>query len=296
MSSTRRASLLAVFAHPDDEIFCGGMLSNLSERGARVTLACATSGEAGKTHPSIGGVADLGALRAEELRLSCARLGIDPPVMLGFHDSGRHERLRRDDPRALINVEMLDVEAAVRNVIFEVKPQIIVTFDPHGSYYHPDHVAVHRAVTAAFWSSGVLGDEAPARLFYGMFTIDVFGTFAEASRGRGVIDGLDPEIFAASPSTIACSFDARAYVKRKLAAMAAHRSAFGLTMDMLDHPPAPVEGLLRAFRQAFDREDFVLAGIRGPIARWPLPDVFDGLSAGAIDDRTFCQDSVASLG
>ena len=89
MTSIRRGSLLIVLAHPDDEIFHGGVLAHLSERGVRVTLACATDGEAGKPHPSVGPVEDLGALRVEELRLSCARLGIDEPLLRRFHDSAR---------------------------------------------------------------------------------------------------------------------------------------------------------------------------------------------------------------
>ena len=114
MTSSRRASLLAVFAHPDDEIFHGSMLARLSEQGVRVTLACATNGEAGKPHASVGAVDDLGALRVEELKLSCERLGIEPPVLLGFHDSACGERLRHGDSRALANVDMVDVEAAIR--------------------------------------------------------------------------------------------------------------------------------------------------------------------------------------
>ena len=197
MTRIRRASLLVVLAHPDDEIFHGGVLAHLSERGVRVTLACATDGEAGKPHPSVGPVDDLGALRVEELELSCARLGIEEPVLLRFHDSARKERQRHDDPHALANVDMLDVEAAIRGIIADVKPQVIVTFDPHGGYYHPDHVAIQRATTAAFFSSGGLGDEAPERLFYATMLRDVFRVFAEASRGRGIIDGLDPDVFAA---------------------------------------------------------------------------------------------------
>jgi len=60
MTRNRQASLLVVLAHPDDEIFHGGVLAHLSERGVRVTLACATDGEAGKAHPSVGPVEDLG--------------------------------------------------------------------------------------------------------------------------------------------------------------------------------------------------------------------------------------------
>src|SRR5262245_28160577 len=211
MSDIRRASLLVVLAHPDDEIFPGGILAHLSERGARVTLVCATDGEAGKAHPSVGPVEDLGALRVEELRLSCGRLGLEPPVLLRFHDSARKERQRRDDPHALANVDMLDVEAAIRAVITDVKPQVIVTFEPHGVYYHPDHVAIQRAATAAFFSSGALAADAPERLFYASILRDVFARLAEASRGRGIVDGLDPDVFAAAPDMVAVSFDASAY-------------------------------------------------------------------------------------
>jgi N-acetyl-1-D-myo-inositol-2-amino-2-deoxy-alpha-D-glucopyranoside deacetylase len=279
MAHTRRASLLVAFAHPDDEIFHGGVLAHLSQRGVRVTLACATNGEAGKAHPSVGPVQDLGALRVEELRLSCARLGIEEPVLLRFHDSARKERQRHDDPHALANVDMLDVEAALRGIIAEVKPHVIVTFEPHGGYYHPDHVAIQRATTAAFYSSGAMGDEAPQRLFYSALSHDVFVTFAEASRGRGFLDGLNADVFSASPETIAVSFDAAPYVDQKLSALAAHQSAFGVTLEMLKDPPPGAAQMLRAFRPVLEREVFLLGGARSALPRWPLEDFFDGLEA-----------------
>jgi GlcNAc-PI de-N-acetylase len=130
MAHKRRASVLVAWAHPDDEIFHGGILAHLAERGARVTLVCATDGEAGKTHPSVGPVDDVGALRVEELRRSCARLGIEEPVLLRFHDSARKERQRHDDPHALANVDMLDVETALRGIIADVKPHVVLTFEP----------------------------------------------------------------------------------------------------------------------------------------------------------------------
>jgi N-acetyl-1-D-myo-inositol-2-amino-2-deoxy-alpha-D-glucopyranoside deacetylase len=277
MTLKRRASLLVALAHPDDEIFHGGILAHLADRGARVTLVCATDGEAGKPHPSVGRVDDLGALRVEELRRSCARLGIDQPVLLRFHDSARKERQRRDDPHALANVDMLDVEAALRAVVNEVKPHVMLTFEPHGGYYHPDHVAIHRAATAAFFASGGLGSEAPERLFYGAMLREVFLEFAAASRGRGFLDGLDPDLFSTSPGMVAVTFDARAYLDRKLSALAAHQSAFGLTAEMLKSPPAPAAQMLQAFQPVLEREVFVLGGTRGPVRRWPLDDLFDGV-------------------
>jgi N-acetyl-1-D-myo-inositol-2-amino-2-deoxy-alpha-D-glucopyranoside deacetylase len=277
MTSNRRASLLIVLAHPDDEIFHGGVLAHLSERGVRVTLACATDGEAGTAHPSIGSVEDLGALRVEELRLSCTRLGIEEPVRLRFHDSARKERQRHDDPHALANVDMLDVEAAIRGIMADVKPHVILTFEPHGGYYHPDHLAIQRATTAAFFSSGVMGSEAPERLFYTTLLRDVFRGLADATRGRGIIDGLNPDVFAAAPEMIAVSFDASPYLERKFSALAAHRSVFGVTTEMLADPPPGAAPMLQAFRPVFEREVFLLGGARGPIRRWPLTDFFDGL-------------------
>lgn len=285
MTNTRRASLLIVLAHPDDEVFHGGVLAHLSERGVRVTLVCATDGDAGKVHPSVGPVSDLGALRIEELRLSCSRLGIDDPVLLRFHDSARKERQRHDDPHALANVDMLDVEAALRGIIADVKPHVIVTFEPHGWYYHPDHVAIQRATTAVFFASGVMGHEAPERLFYATMDRDVFRGLADATRGRGIADGLDPDVFAAAPEMIAVSFDASPHVDRKFFALTAHRSAFGVTPEMLPHPPPGAAEILRTFRPVFEREVFMLGGARGPVPRWPLPDFFDGLETSARDLR-----------
>lgn len=279
MISPRPASLLVVLAHPDDEIFHGGILAHLSERGVRVTLVCATNGEAGKSHPSVGAVDDLGALRVEELKMSCERLGIDPPVLLGFHDSARKERQRHDDPRALANVEMLEIEAAIRRVIEDVKPHVILTFDPHGGYYHPDHLAVQRATTAAFFSSGAMGDTAPERLFYATLLRDVFRGLAEKSRGRGITDGLDADVFGTAPEMIAVTFDATTFLNRKLLALAAHRSAFGVTEEMLKSPPPGAREMLDAFRPVFEREVFVMGGTRIPTKEWPLRDFFDGVQS-----------------
>jgi N-acetyl-1-D-myo-inositol-2-amino-2-deoxy-alpha-D-glucopyranoside deacetylase len=285
MASLRHASVLAVYAHPDDELFHGGgMLAHLADRGARVTLACATKGEAGKPHPTVGHVTDLGAHRAEELRRSCALLGLGEPVFLGFHDSARKERVRRDDPLALVNVDMLEIEAAINRVIEDVQPHVIVTFDPHGGYYHPDHLAVHRATTAAFFSSGTLGANAPERLFYSAFTVDDFLEHRKRSEGWGVTAGLDANVFAVAAEMVACEFDARPYMDRMFVAFAAHQSAFGTTKEMLDSPPPEQAKRLHAFRVLMEHEVFTLGAARGVIARWPLTDLFDGVSARGTAD------------
>ena len=287
MTSSRRASLLVVLAHPDDEIFHGGMLTHLSEQGVRVTLACATNGEAGKPHPSVGSVDDLGALRVEELRLSCDRLGIEPPVLLGFHDSARGERQRHGDARALANVDMLEVEAAIRRIIQDVTPQVLLTFDPHGGYYHPDHLAVQRATTAAFFSSGTMGrtshrsDCSTARC-----CATCFGVWPRRVAGAVSRTASTPTCSERRPEMVAVSFDARSLVHQKFMALAAHRSAFGVTEEMLSSPPPGAREMLDAFRPVFEREVFVLGGTRISTPHWPLRDLFDGIHSAELERVT----------
>ena len=262
MANTRRPTVLAVYAHPDDEIFHAGVLAHLSAQGARVQPLVLTHGEAGKVHDPSMQVSDMAAVRGEEMRLSCERLGIEPPLFLDFHDSARGDRVRRDDPRALANVDMLEVEAAILAVVRDVKPHVIVTHDPHGGYYHPDHLATHRAVTAAFYSSGSLGEQAPERLFYEVIERETFRAFVEASRGQGPAGGLDADVCGTPQSMIALSFDAKPYAELKLRALAAHRSQFGLTLDTIHNPPPPAAAMLRAFAPVFERESFVLGATR----------------------------------
>jgi LmbE family N-acetylglucosaminyl deacetylase len=273
--------VLAVFAHPDDEILYAGLLADCAMRGSRVTLAAATTGDAGRVlDPAMEPVGDISALRVEELRLSCQRIGVDPPRFLGFRDSGRGPRLRRDEPRALVNVDFIEVVRAIVDLICELRPQVVLTHDPLGGYYHPDHMVVHRAVTAAFFSAGAGGREAPLRLLYGAASRDAFRQFARALRGRGVADGLDPELFGVEPATVALSLDARPFAGQKRGALAAHRSQFGLTLDnMAAPPPGRPADALAALGPMLDREVYLLGGTRTAIARWPLAGAFDGLNS-----------------
>jgi N-acetyl-1-D-myo-inositol-2-amino-2-deoxy-alpha-D-glucopyranoside deacetylase len=282
MTTTRRPSLLMVVAHPDDEIFHGGVLAHLSRRGTRVQLLSLTHGEAGKVRDPSHQVSDLAALRAEELRLSCARLGIEEPRILDFHDSGRGQSLRVDDARALVNVDTLEVEAAIRAAIVDAKPQVIVTHDPHGGYAHPDHIVTCRAVTGAFYSSGVMGGDAPERLLYTAIERETFRVFADVSRGKGPGGGLDPDVFGTAEPMIALSFDARPYMELKLAAMAAHRSQFGLTVETVHNPPPHAAEMMGAIRPVLERESFTLGAVRGRITRWPLADFFEGLETAGL--------------
>ncbi len=261
-------TLLAVFAHPDDEAFSvGGTLAHYAERGVRVVLACATRGEAGKmTDPGMT-VSDLGAQREEELKRACEALGIPAPVFLGFHDSGRDERTRRDDPLALMNVDVFALEARIRSLIEEVRPQVMVTFDPHGGYGHIDHLQVHRATSAAFFSSGHL-PHPPQRLYYTALP------YKSAERMARMGLDLDPQLYGVSDQTAVVRMDVSRHAGRKKAALAAHGTQMG--------PESRFGQLSPEERQQLEQglvweESFSLGGSRASVPRYPLGGLFDGV-------------------
>lgn len=263
-------SLLAVFAHPDDEAFSsGGTLAHYAEKGVKVTLACANRGEAGKiTDPSMT-VTDLGQQREEELKAACRVLGIPAPVFLDFHDSGRAERVRADDPLALMNVDPFDVETKILNLIGEVQPQVMLTFDPHGGYGHIDHLVVHRAASAAFFSGGT-HYAGLSRLFFTAMPIEFTARFKE----MGQIMPYEAERYGVTDATVAVRIDVRAYAERKMAALRAHGTQTGPNSRMgqlSEEEQRKMRGPL------LESEAFSVGGTRGRVARYPLHGMFDGL-------------------
>jgi LmbE family N-acetylglucosaminyl deacetylase len=124
-------TLLAIFAHPDDETFGpGGTLARYAAAGAAVHLICATRGEAGESDlADLGDCEDLACRREKELRCAAGILGL--------------ELMRR------------------------LRPQVVLTFDAYGGYGHPDHIAMHNAAVAAF--ERLPEDERPQKLYFTVF-------------------------------------------------------------------------------------------------------------------------------
>jgi LmbE family N-acetylglucosaminyl deacetylase len=143
---------MAVLAHPDDESFgMGGTLALYVQKGVEVHLVCATRGEAGLVEPEhLRGYASIGALREAELRCAAAHLGLAGVHFLDYRDSGMPGSPDNQHPQALAQAPLEGVARQVAHLIRQVRPQVILTFDPIGGYRHPDHIAVHRATVEAF--------------------------------------------------------------------------------------------------------------------------------------------------
>src|SRR5215471_12412073 len=135
MAATR---ILAVFAHPDDEVFCcGGTLAKYVAGGAEATILTATRGEAGQIRDaSIATRATLGQVREAELRRAAACLGVQRVDVLDHIDG----TLRDLDQEALADEVAAEIEA--------VDPDVVITFGADGAYGHPDHIAIGEVTTA----------------------------------------------------------------------------------------------------------------------------------------------------
>ena len=149
-------SVLAAYAHPDDEGFgSGGSLAMLVSRGAKVTLVCATNGDVGEiSDSSLATPENLWQVRQQELRRAMDVTGVADVRLLGYRDSGMDGTEDNNHPNALHQAPPDTAIAQYVDIIREVQPEIVITHDPTGGYGHPDHKAVWHHVTQAFNLAG----------------------------------------------------------------------------------------------------------------------------------------------
>lgn len=145
-------TILTVLAHPDDESFgLGGTLALYAQKGYDTYLICATRGEAGTVDAEyLNGFKDTAELRTVELERAAKILGLKDVFFLGYRDSGMPGMDDNKHPDAQINHSIEEVAGKVVKYIRELKPDIVITFDPIGGYRHPDHIHIHKATVLAF--------------------------------------------------------------------------------------------------------------------------------------------------
>jgi LmbE family N-acetylglucosaminyl deacetylase len=153
---SEKKKILSVLAHPDDESFgMGGTLAYYAQQGVEVHLICATRGEAGEVDPEfLEGYQSIAERREDELRCAADYLGLKKVHFLDYRDSGMQGSEDNQHPNAFINAPLEKVTEQVVEYIREIKPQVILTFDPVGGYHHPDHIHAHDAAVQAFHVAG----------------------------------------------------------------------------------------------------------------------------------------------
>jgi LmbE family N-acetylglucosaminyl deacetylase len=212
------ATVLAVFAHPDDEsLACGGTLARLAHEGAHVVIMCASRGERGSAQGPPVRDDQLGAARSLELRDAAAALGVPELIVLDYPDGD------------LRWAGVTGLHADIVMTIRRHRPAAVITFGEDGLYWHADHIAVHERTTTAVRS---LGDDAPA-LYYVTMPTGTMRAIVNAAAAKGWTAppkgfwSLVPDAFGllADPPTFAV--DVGEWVEQKLEAIRCHRSQMG---------------------------------------------------------------------
>lgn len=261
-------TLLAVFAHPDDEAFgAGGTLARYAAEGCDVYLVTATRGEAGAiARPELATPASLPAVRERELRCACQTYGIHPPIFLDYLDG------------QLTIVNQGQAVGKLVKIIRQLRPQVLISFGPEGVYGHYDHLAVHRWATAAY-DLAADPDCFPDRDACQPHQISKFyhrilaqeAVEARSSGGQRpaiLMDGVPFPMVGYPASEIDAVIDVSAYVELKRQGILCHATQVG---DASRYATAPDEVLADRW---FSQESFRLA--RSTVG-WPdgvEPDLF----------------------
>jgi N-acetyl-1-D-myo-inositol-2-amino-2-deoxy-alpha-D-glucopyranoside deacetylase len=226
-----------VHAHPDDEsISTGATMAQYVATGAHVTLVTCTLGEEGEIHvPELAQLAadqadQLGGYRISELAAACAAMGVTDHRFLGgaghYRDSGMMGLPTNDHPRSFWRADLDTAAGLLLEIMQEVRPQVLVTYDPNGFYGHPDHIQAHRVAMRAAELAGPVGC-APAKVYWTAVPRRVLQAsmraFAEsAANPFAGVDRAEDLPFGTADEEIAARIDARGQVGAKEAALRAH--------------------------------------------------------------------------
>ena len=246
--------MLLVHAHPDDEtIGQGATMAKYVARGTQVTLVTCTLGEEGEVLvPSLEHLAAdktdaLGEHRVTELANAMKELGVTDHRFLGgaghYRDSGMMwDEQRRAVARAetkegtFWRADLLEASDLLVEIIREVRPQVLVTYDQYGNYGHPDHIQAHRVATYATALAAVASyrpELGPAwdiaKVYWGAMSMNRMREGLRALRAAGdttSFEGMDPEgdmpPFMVPDELLSAVVDADDFADAKIRAMKAH--------------------------------------------------------------------------
>lgn len=146
---------LFIFAHPDDEtVACAGTIKQLVDQGDEVIIVSATDGGAGELSEAVNKQfkgQSAKDIRRRESAAVAQQLGVIEFRFLDFED-GEITNQTVWGPLTLQITQLID----------EFTPDVVVTFDHSGWYFHLDHVGVSIATTLAYHQA----EHRPAALLF----------------------------------------------------------------------------------------------------------------------------------
>ena len=226
--------VLLVHAHPDDEtINNGATMAMYAALGASVTLVTCTRGEEGEvlipelSHLAASATDSLGQHRITELALAMKELGVTDHRFLGegvklYRDSGMMGTEPNNRPDVFWQADLDEAADFLVQVIDQVKPHVLITYDEFGGYGHPDHIQAHRvAMRAAEKSEWDI-----PKIYWNVMPVSVIQEGIDAMKGIDSdfwgVEKAEDLPFAKDDSFVHALVDGNAYVDKKMNAMKAH--------------------------------------------------------------------------
>jgi N-acetyl-1-D-myo-inositol-2-amino-2-deoxy-alpha-D-glucopyranoside deacetylase len=226
--------VLLVHAHPDDEtINNGATMALYAELGASVTLVTCTRGEEGDilvpelTNLASGATDKLGEHRITELTDAMTELGVSDYRFLAegkkvYRDSGMMGTEPNNRPDVFWQADIEEATKYLVEVIDEVKPHILITYDEFGGYGHPDHIQAHRiAMLAAEKSTWQI-----QKIYWNTMPKSVIAESMAKMKELGSdffgAESVDDLPFAKDDQFVTSLIDGNSQVEKKMAAMKAH--------------------------------------------------------------------------
>lgn len=235
--------LLLVHAHPDDEtINNGATMAMYRQQGVQVTLVTCTRGEEGEVLvPELAHLAshhndELGLHREGELADAMAELGVLDFRFLGaperkFRDSGMMNTEPNKRPDNFWNANLDEAANYLVEIILEVKPHVLVTYDEIGGYGHPDHIQAHRVAMRAAQLAASQGWQIQ-KIYWNTIPKSVIEQGIEAMKGTGNqffgVDKAEDFPFAQPDELVTTVINAEQFVTQKMNAMKAHPTQISL--------------------------------------------------------------------
>ncbi|RSD13382.1 N-acetyl-1-D-myo-inositol-2-amino-2-deoxy-alpha-D-glucopyranoside deacetylase [Amycolatopsis eburnea] len=272
--------LLLVHAHPDDEsITTGATIARYAAEGAEVTVVTCTLGEEGEIMPGLAELSGLGAwaadqlggYRVSELKAACAALGVTRHRYLGgigrWRDSGMAGTPSASHPRAFTGGSAEEQATQLAEILDEVRPQVVVTYDAFGGYGHPDHIRAHEITMAAAPRA-----ESVARVFHTVASKNAVRTGLSALRAGAPEYGVpaDEELPTTPDEEITTVLDVAAHLPAKVAALRAHATQLAVVDGLV-----PYFALTNEVAQPIAAQDFFVLA-HGP-REGAADDLFGGL-------------------
>jgi LmbE family N-acetylglucosaminyl deacetylase len=261
------ATIVFVHAHPDDEASGnGGSIARAAAEGHRVVLVVCTDGDYGEVPDDLAAGETVIDRRRRETAASTEVLGVARTVWLGYKDSGMTGWPQNEDPASFWRADVDEAGERLAAILREEQADVVVLYDWHGGYGHPDHIQVHRVGHRAADLAGT------RRRFESTFNRDVMVALRELMPGPD--EDFDPEgpaddgnPFGTPETELSLAVDVSAYLDQKRRALAAHASQTTDVGMMLAMPP-------EAFALAFGTEWYVEPGVRAGLRPgWLLDEV-----------------------